>query len=557
MADVAADFMAGAGDALERGAVDEAAALLERVLELEDLADARELLGALAYAEDRMDVVCRHWEAAFRGYRAEGRDRQAARIAVRLSEIHWSVLGNPGAGRGWLQRARRLLEDIGPCLEWGYYELALIACDRPDVDELLASAERAREIAVAHDDAGLEVRALADGGLALISQGRIGEGFRQLDEALAALGDVEDQYITGTTLCALLSSCDRAGDVARATELVQLIHELVLGPGEGRPVILGTHCSVAYGGVLCATGRWPEAEQAMLDALGPDASVSVIHRVEAVARLAEIRVHQGRVDEAAELLASYVDHVNVGGSLALVHLARGEYALARAVLRRTVTQLVGDVVRGAPLLGLLVECELALGDHAAAGEASHMLDAMDAAVDVPFVSALAHQAHARLASASGDLPVAVDELCRARDQLAAAGRPLIDVSVHLDLAQTYAAAGDQSAAIDAANAAHAAAVRLGAGALRDRAAATLRDLGAAVPRAERPSNALAGLTARELEVLDGVCRGETNAAIAARLYLSAKTVEHHVSRVLAKLGVRSRTEAAAVASAASISGGQT
>lgn len=56
-----------------------------------------------------------------------------------------------------------------------------------------------------------------------------------------------------------------------------------------------------------------------------------------------------------------------------------------------------------------------------------------------------------------------------------------------------------------------------------------------------------GLTRREHEVLDLVCAGHTNAEIAARLVISAKTVDHHVSAVLAKLGVPSRGQAAAAA----------
>ena len=57
----------------------------------------------------------------------------------------------------------------------------------------------------------------------------------------------------------------------------------------------------------------------------------------------------------------------------------------------------------------------------------------------------------------------------------------------------------------------------------------------------------AGLTARELEVLTLLGSDLRNADIAARLHISDKTVDHHVSAILAKLGVRSRREAARVA----------
>ena len=58
---------------------------------------------------------------------------------------------------------------------------------------------------------------------------------------------------------------------------------------------------------------------------------------------------------------------------------------------------------------------------------------------------------------------------------------------------------------------------------------------------------VAGLTAREQDVLRLVQQGRTNAEIAAELFISPKTAEHHVGRILTKLGVRSRAEAAALA----------
>lgn len=75
----------------------------------------------------------------------------------------------------------------------------------------------------------------------------------------------------------------------------------------------------------------------------------------------------------------------------------------------------------------------------------------------------------------------------------------------------------------------------------------LRTLGAArIPRGPRPRTRQnpAGLTAREMDILELVAKGMRNAEIAQRLFLSSKTVDHHVSAILAKLDVRTRREAA-------------
>jgi DNA-binding CsgD family transcriptional regulator/tetratricopeptide (TPR) repeat protein len=91
--------------------------------------------------------------------------------------------------------------------------------------------------------------------------------------------------------------------------------------------------------------------------------------------------------------------------------------------------------------------------------------------------------------------------------------------------------------------------RLGARPAAALATERLRALGERVPRGLRPSTRgnPAGLTSREVEVLQLVADGLTNAEIAARLFVSDKTVEHHVSRILGKLGVPNRREAARTA----------
>jgi DNA-binding CsgD family transcriptional regulator len=70
-----------------------------------------------------------------------------------------------------------------------------------------------------------------------------------------------------------------------------------------------------------------------------------------------------------------------------------------------------------------------------------------------------------------------------------------------------------------------------------------------VPRGQRTSTRLNrfGLTRREAEILSLLSQGLRTALIAKRLFVSPKTVEHHISAILGKLGVSSRGEAVALA----------
>ena len=92
--------------------------------------------------------------------------------------------------------------------------------------------------------------------------------------------------------------------------------------------------------------------------------------------------------------------------------------------------------------------------------------------------------------------------------------------------------------------------RLGAGPLASIVRRRLRERGTRnVPRGPNISTRAnpAGLTAREIEVLRFLAQGCTNAQLAQRIHRSSKTVEHHVTAVLEKLGVRSRAQAVAAA----------
>lgn len=132
-------------------------------------------------------------------------------------------------------------------------------------------------------------------------------------------------------------------------------------------------------------------------------------------------------------------------------------------------------------------------------------------------------------------------------RLSIAGHPRAAASIWASEGLTYQAAWallDSSDEVDLRQA-RAMFDQLGAVLLVERSEAKLRSVGARVPRGARASTRsnVGGLTDRELEVLDLLDEGLRNAEIAGRLHLSEKTVGHHVSSILTKLGVSSRLEA--------------
>jgi DNA-binding NarL/FixJ family response regulator len=195
---------------------------------------------------------------------------------------------------------------------------------------------------------------------------------------------------------------------------------------------------------------------------------------------------------------------------------------------------------------------LARHDVTAATVHADALSELAEATENRVLRAEAALAQGRVAAAEGEPEAAVRSLQVAGSQLHPDQRPVLAGMVALELAQALADVGDRGAAVDQARGALATFHRLGATPLVDRTDAFLRSLGVTRSPMRQPTPAMAGLSGREQEVLALLQEGLTNAEIAQRLFISAKTAEHHVGRVLAKLGVRSRAEAAAVAAVAGL-----
>jgi len=504
-----------------------------------------EVLARADYLDFDFGRAIERWERAYGAYRAAGDTAGAIRVARTLGGMYHSVLGQFAISSGWMARAQTLAEDTDDAHErgWVALNLGMFEPDRALKNQRLGEA---RAQARAAGDIALEVAALGYLGASLVHAGETAEGMRLLDEALAALAgdEVDDFFVIEEVFCQLFSACEFARDVARAEQWISVGE--AIAARRNLPAV-SAFCRTHYGGVLTAAGRWNDADTALTDAvrLWATGGRSSVLRGGALVRLADLRVRQGRYEEAEALLADIdlADATEAARTRAALRLAAGDLTAARDIVETVIGDVPPHGSQAAELLGLLIEVLLALGKT---DEAERRLDQLiDTAGSTrsSYVQALAALAKGLVCIATGrDDPRAC--LREAMQGFNTAQVPLETALVRLRLAETLAE-DRPGAAISEAQAALATFEQLKAARHADAAAALLRSLGAR-PAAPRSSDHDA-LTRREGEVLELLGAGLSNPEIAGRLYISRKTVEHHVSNILAKLHLRSRAEAAAYA----------
>jgi DNA-binding NarL/FixJ family response regulator len=190
-----------------------------------------------------------------------------------------------------------------------------------------------------------------------------------------------------------------------------------------------------------------------------------------------------------------------------------------------------------------VEAAIAHGALADATARAGRLAELASRVDSQLLMARAQRALGRARVAADD-PDAVAPLEAALAAFIRLDMPFEAARTRLLIA-TSLVRREREMAIDEARAALAAFEALGASSGADAAAALLRSVG--VKAARGGPRGIGPLTAREREVLQQLGEGLSNPAIAERLFISRKTVEHHVGSVLSKLGLASRGEATAYA----------
>ncbi|MEV0283610.1 MULTISPECIES: LuxR C-terminal-related transcriptional regulator [unclassified Kribbella] len=527
---MAAELIAEGRAALRRGDAVSARAALEQAGRGPEVL---EVLASASFVLLEYDRSLHEMETAYAGYRAAGDGAGAARVARMLGGMHGSTSGDWAVASGWIARAKTLLSDLPDSNERGWVALTEGMFDG-DRARKNADFRLAVEIGRRTEDADLTFAALAYLGASLVHDDRTEEGMLLLDEACAAVAgaEVDSFLVVEEIFCQLFSACEHAHDVTRADQWIRIGEQVA---ERRRLPAVSAYCHTHYGGILTAAGRWPEADAALTAAVRLWALGRRTLKAGALARLADLRVRQGRYDEAAALLDGLTDDDSVQPRAAL-HLARGEYAVALDLLEHAAHRADPRTSSCLPLLALLADAQLAAGQ-----DPQPTIEAMAACADLhpsPYANALVALAHGR--AGHGDpkrwLRDALDGFNRSQ-------LPLEASLCRLDLARACSHDNPEVAIAEARNALRSFEM-LEAARYVDAATAVLRQLGQKV-RPPAPSGN--PLSRREEDVLRLLGAGLSNPQIAERLFISRKTVEHHVGNILVKLGLRNRAEAAAYA----------
>src|SRR5919106_1364993 len=379
-----------------------ARASFEEARELGSVPEALDGLSEVANLEGEYEQAIELKEAAFAAFRGRDQLVEASDAARWLGFMYATYHGNYAVASGWMSRAESLLEGVEECAAHGWLILDRAPFSHsPEERQQVATAALA--IARRFGDTALEFEATALLGESHVALGRINEGMRLLDEAMAAItsGEIADHKAIGEIYCRLLSACERATDVRRAEDWIAVLDRHVIWTDFVRPT-----CRTHYGGILMALGRWEEAEAELLAAIKTfergyrgDAAFPLV-------RLAELRVRQGRFEEAERVMADLEWHPLARLAAAAIALGRRELPLAEELARLCLDEAADDdpgAGPGAgPVLELLVAVQLAQGDEAGARSTLERMTALAEARESPGLTALAELAAGRVAMARGD-----------------------------------------------------------------------------------------------------------------------------------------------------------
>jgi DNA-binding NarL/FixJ family response regulator len=504
-------------------------------LQAEDL----ERLALAAYMLGRDDEYLETLERAFDAHASAGRRARAVRCGFWLG-FRWLLRGEKGRATGWFARAERLLaHEAQECAEHGYLLLATIQqrLEAGDLESALAAAVEAAAIGERCADPDLIACALYDQGEIRLRQGAVQPGLALLDETMITVtsGRVSP-LVTGLMYCAVIAACQRVYAIDRSREWTAALSQWCAKQPD-MVSFLGV-CQVHRAEILQLQGAWLDAIEQAQRACAVAQGVSRSAAAAALYQQAEVHRLRGELAEAEE---AFRDASRLGlepqPGLALLRLVQGRADAAAAAIRRAAGATT-DRLERMSLLPAYIEIMLAAGALEDAREACAELEEIARTFDTGAPGAIAAHARGAVELAQGDAQAALGALRRAFEGWRRIDAPYAAARTRELIGLACRAHGDEDGASLELDAARSAYERLGA--TPDLARVDSLMKGSLPGPAHR-------LTPRELQVLRLVAAGETNKAIAARLSLSDKTIDRHVSNIFAKLDVSSRAAATAFA----------
>jgi DNA-binding CsgD family transcriptional regulator len=538
MAEVAADLERGRESYARKAWLDayEALSSADRSTPLrpEDL----ELLATSASMIGRMDEYLALLERAHHAHLDAGDHLAAARSAGWIG-MTLAIRGEIGPAGGWFARSERLVaQEERDCVERGW--LLLPVAFRlefgGDHDGAQEAAAAAADYADRFGDPDLAAVARHLQGLSRIKQGSFDDGLALMDEAMVVVtADAVSPIVAGIVYCGVIASCEEAFEVRRAREWTNALTRWC----EGQPQLVSFtgRCLAHRAGIMQMHGEWRDAlDEARLARERCEQAMNRAAAGQALYQQGELHRLQGHSElaEAAYREASQFGREPQPG-LALLRLAQGDRDAASAAISRGLEETT-DPLRRAALLPAYVEIMLSAGDVDEARRASGELEELAAGSGRPMLEAIAAQVRGAVELGEGDPRAALEPLRRACRLWQELDAPYEVARVRRLVGLACRELGDDDSAALELEAARAAFEQLGA-------APDLARLDSLAGETEETY----GLSARELEVLRHVAAGKTNREIAAELVVSEHTVARHLQNIRTKLGVSSRTAAAAFA----------
>ena len=498
-----------------------------------------ELLATAAYMTGRDADCIDFWSRAHQEYIRADDLKKAAECAFWTGLILFNM-GESARGNGWNNRSKSLLEDYSqPCPETGLVLIpeALQHLRSGDTDTAAEIFIKAGKTGKQFNNPDLITFSRLGLGQTRVLEESFSEGTKLLDEAMVSvIAEKTSPIVTGIVYCNVLSICRKICDMHRAREWTTAMSRWCDSQSELVPY--RAQCLVRRAEIMQLQGDWEDAMHEIEKAHKLAGKSIPPAEGEAFYCQGELFRLQGNFSKAE---TSYRRANQMGRKpqpgLALLKLALDQPLAAIEAIRQAEQDNRDPGIRSA-ILPAFIEIMLKTDQLQDAQNAANELSGLAENLDTRYLRAIAKRA-------KGHVLLEENKPRKALEKLNQTWSTLKQEGAIYESARTRVLIGLAYRALDAPETAE---LEL------DAASWIFRQLGAAhdLSRTEiltrnAGSEKTHGLTPRELEVLCNLATGKTNKQIASELFISERTVDRHVSNILGKLNLPTRSAATAYA----------